>query len=74
MTHLSKQVVLKKKEERRILAGHPWAFSNEIAEVRGEPSIGDVVELRTAGGITLGVGFYNPHSLIALRLLATAPV
>ena len=73
MTHLSKQVVLKKKEERRILAGHPWAFSNEIAEVRGEPSIGDVVELRTAGGITLGVGFYNPHSLIALRLLATAP-
>ena len=30
--------------------------------------------MRTAGGITLGVGFYNPHSLIAFRLLAPAPI
>jgi 23S rRNA (cytosine1962-C5)-methyltransferase len=46
-------------------------FSNEIREIRGEPQAGDVVELRTAGGKSLGVGFYNPHSLIAFRLLST---
>ncbi len=69
----AKRITLKKKEERRIIAGHPWVFSNEIAEIRGEPAIGDVVEVRTAGGTTLGVGFFNPHSLIAVRMLSTTP-
>ncbi len=67
---MTKQIILKRKEDRRILAGHPWVFSNEIREVRGEPQAGDVVELRTAGGKLLGSGFYNPHSLIAVRLLS----
>jgi 23S rRNA (cytosine1962-C5)-methyltransferase len=69
-SHLQKQIVLKKNEEHRIAGGHPWAFSNEIRETRGSPSMGDVVELRTAGGVTLGIGLYNPHSLIAFRLLS----
>jgi 23S rRNA (cytosine1962-C5)-methyltransferase len=68
----ARRIILKKKEERRIVAGHPWVFSNEIAEVRGEPSIGDVVEVRTAGGTLLGVGFFNPHSLIAVRMLSAS--
>lgn len=70
MTHLDKQVILKNKEERRILAGHPWVFSNEVREVKGTPRIGDVVELIAASGKSLGVGFYNPHSLILFRLLS----
>jgi 23S rRNA (cytosine1962-C5)-methyltransferase len=70
MTHLSKQIALKKREERRIASGHPWVFSNEIAEVRGGPAVGDIVEVRSAGGLTLGTGFYNPHSLISVRLLS----
>ena len=68
--HLAKQVILKNKEERRIVAGHPWAFSNEIRETRGNPAVGDVVELVAASGLSLGVGLYNPHSLIAFRLLS----
>lgn len=68
---MTKHIILKSKEDRRIRAGHPWVFSNEIREIRGEPQAGDVVELRTAGGKSLGVGFYNPHSLIAFRLLST---
>jgi 23S rRNA (cytosine1962-C5)-methyltransferase len=68
--HLDKQIVLKKKEDRRIVAGHQWVFSNEIQEIRGGPGLGEVAELLTAGGRSLGVGFYNPHSLIALRLLS----
>ncbi|MBX2991408.1 MAG: class I SAM-dependent rRNA methyltransferase [Bacteroidetes bacterium] len=71
MGHLEKQIILKNKEEGRILSGHPWVFSNEIRETKGTPLIGDVVELLSAGGKTLGVGFYNPHSLISARLLST---
>jgi 23S rRNA (cytosine1962-C5)-methyltransferase len=70
--HLQKRIILKKNEEHRIVGGHPWAFSNEIRETRGSPSMGEVVELFTAGGLTLGIGLYNPHSLIAFRLLSSA--
>ncbi len=33
--------------------------------------IGDVVELVAASGLSLGIGFYNPHSLITFRLLSS---
>ncbi len=73
-THLARQVILKNKEERRIVAGHPWAFSNEVRETKGNPAVGDVVELVAASGLSLGVGLYNPHSLIAFRLLSNTIV
>jgi len=68
------KLLLKKNEELRVLAGHPWVFSNEIREIIGKPAAGEIVELRTAGGIALGVGMYHPNSLIAFRLLAETPV
>ncbi len=40
-------VHLKRKEEKRILAGHLWVFSNEIEKVDGSPGIGDVVEVKS---------------------------
>lgn len=66
---MNKIVILKKNEDRRILRGHLWAFSNEISEIKGDPHAGDVIELRDHAGKFLGRGFYNPHSLIAVRLL-----
>ncbi|HUI65744.1 MAG TPA: class I SAM-dependent rRNA methyltransferase, partial [Bacteroidota bacterium] len=63
--HLAKQIILRNKEERRILDGHPWVFSNEVKEAKGDPETGDVVELLTSGGKSLGIGLYNAHSLIA---------
>jgi 23S rRNA (cytosine1962-C5)-methyltransferase len=72
--HLARQVILRNKEERRIVAGHPWAFSNEVRETRGNPGAGDVVELLAASGLSLGVGLYNPRSLIAFRLLSKTVV
>ncbi len=68
--HLNKHILLKKNEDRRVVAGHPWVFSNEIHEITGNPAIGDVVELRAASGLSLGIGFFNPHSLIAFRMLS----
>lgn len=63
-------ITLKKNEDRRIKAGHPWVFSNEIAAVTGEREPGAAAELLDAGGGLIGTGYYNPHSLIALRLLS----
>jgi len=68
--HLSRQVTLKNKEDRRIASGHPWVFSNEIRDVKGAPAVGDIVEVLASSGLTLGIGFYHPHSLIACRLLS----
>ncbi|MFH1259456.1 MAG: class I SAM-dependent rRNA methyltransferase [Elusimicrobiota bacterium] len=67
---MDKKIVLKRNEEKRILSGHPWVFSNEIKEIKGEPLAGDIVRLLSASGVFLGSGFYNPHSLIAVRLLS----
>ncbi len=68
--HLPRQVVLKNKEEKRVAAGHPWVFSNEIRETKGNPAVGDIVEVLAASGLPLGVGFYHPHSLISVRLIS----
>lgn len=70
---MPKVVTLKKNEDRRINNGHLWAFSNEILNIAGEPQAGDIVELRSHAGTLLGLGFYNPHSLIAVRLLTRRP-
>ena len=63
------KLVLKKKEEDRMLAGHLWAFSNEIGRIEGNPGLGDIVGLYSAGGIFMGLGFFNQKSLISFRLL-----
>jgi len=64
-------VALKKGEDKRLRFGHPWAFSNEIqmeAQVKALPP-GSLVALTDAGGVRLGLATFNPHSLIAARLL-----
>ena len=57
---------------KRLRQGHPWAFSNELrmdAEAKALAP-GAVVRVADAGGEVLGCATFNPHSLIALRLLA----
>jgi 23S rRNA (cytosine1962-C5)-methyltransferase len=68
-------VLLRAGEDRRVRSGHPWVFSNEIlmdAETRGLPA-GSLAVLRAAGGEALGLVTFNPHSLIAARLLSADP-
>src|SRR3972149_7283537 len=67
---VKKQIIIRKNEEHRILAGHQWVFSNEIKSINGNPEAGDVIELLRHDEKFLGIGFYNPHSLIAFRLLS----
>jgi 23S rRNA (cytosine1962-C5)-methyltransferase len=62
------RVVLRPKEEGRILRGHQWIFSNEIALVEGEVQNGDFVAVYSHSNYLIGCGFYNKNSLIAVRL------
>ena len=63
------ELILRKNEERRILAGHKWVFSNEVHRLEGEGGPPLLVDVRSSSGRLLGTGIYNPHSLIAVRLL-----
>ena len=61
---------LKKKEERSVLRGHPWIFSNELQEVPADLPAGEIVDVASADGAFVGRGYFNPRTLIAVRLLA----
>jgi 23S rRNA (cytosine1962-C5)-methyltransferase len=62
-------IKLKKKEERRVQRGHPWVFSNEIADLPAAAVPGELVEVRDFSGAFIGRGYINPRSLIAVRIL-----
>lgn len=53
----SATILLKAKEERRIRGGHPWVFSNEIQNIEGQPSSGDVVAVLDSRRGIVGYGF-----------------
>src|SRR5260370_37977176 len=62
-------VLLRAGEDRRVRAGHPWAFSNEIlmdAETKALPA-GSLAILRAPGGGALGLSALNPPSLVRAR-------
>ena len=61
---------LKPKEHHRIQKGHLWVFSNELANVPRDIASGETVKLFTHDKKFLGTGFYNPHSLISVRLIS----
>jgi 23S rRNA (cytosine1962-C5)-methyltransferase len=63
-------VRLAKNQERRLRSGHPWVFSNEIDSLDEGLEPGDEVVVLDHRGQPIGVGLYNPHSLIAVRLYA----
>jgi 23S rRNA (cytosine1962-C5)-methyltransferase len=61
--------------DRRVKAGHPWAFSNEIAMTPAAKALppGSVVRLEGDDGVKHGVWHFNPHSLIGARKLDRNP-
>lgn len=67
---MTEKIFLKKNEDKRILSGHLWVFSNEILKFTGEPSNGDLVEVCNYQNEFIGSGFFNRNSLIAVRMLS----
>ncbi len=63
------EIILKKAREDAILRGHPWIFSGAIGSVKGNPGPGDIVLARDAAGHPLALGFFNPSTDIAFRVL-----
>ena len=60
-------VILKPREEDRLLRGHPWVFDNEIRSVNGTVDSGAEVHIYSAQGRFLGTGLWSPVSKIRVR-------
>jgi 23S rRNA (cytosine1962-C5)-methyltransferase len=60
-------------KHKRVAGGHPWAFSNEVQMTPEAKALerGSLVRVTTADGTPLGVAMFNPHSLIAARMVTT---
>jgi 23S rRNA (cytosine1962-C5)-methyltransferase len=56
---------------RRAENGHPWIYSNEVRMDSAAKALppGTLVTTRRADDSALGVAMFNPHSLVAARLL-----
>jgi 23S rRNA (cytosine1962-C5)-methyltransferase len=64
---------LKRGEDRRLAAGHPWVFSNEVDTDRTplagfQP--GDLATVESDRGRFIGYAYVNPHALICARILS----
>ena len=68
-------IKLRPKEGRRLRAGAPWVFSNEIVMDAAAKALapGSVVNVQGDDGIAFGTGYFNAASLIAVRLLDPKP-
>lgn len=62
---------LKPSAEKRISKGHPWIFSNEIEKIDTSIEPGTICTIYTSKNDPIGIGFFNPHSLISVRILET---
>lgn len=75
MTTPLPRVFLQHGRDRRIVEGHPWAYSNEVrmdAETKAlQP--GTVATLHRVDGKPMGVGSFNPHALISFRVFDRDP-
>lgn len=61
---------LRREALKRRAFGHQWVFSNELEAIDKTIPPGTICGLLYPDGKPAGVGFFNPKSLIALRLLA----
>jgi 23S rRNA (cytosine1962-C5)-methyltransferase len=64
-------VILLPGRHRRAEGGHPWIYSNEVRIDAAAKALvpGALVTLRRADDSMLGVAMFNPHTLLAARLL-----
>ncbi len=67
-------VVLTRKKKYRLLEGHPWIYRTEIERLEDEPQAGDLVQVKNHLGAILAVGYYNPQSMITVRIVAYEPI
>ncbi|MFQ5521854.1 MAG: rRNA large subunit methyltransferase I, partial [Candidatus Methylomirabilia bacterium] len=64
------KLILKRGREGRLLAGHPWIYRGEVAELVGNWRADEAVTVLAHDGTCLGRGFYSPRPSLACRLLS----
>src|SRR5215472_12402955 len=64
-------VALLPGHHKRAEGGHPWIYSNEVRMDTAGKALapGTLVTVRRADESALGVAMFNPHSLVAARVL-----
>ncbi len=75
MTEPLPTVRLTQGHQKRVRLGHPWVYSNEIAMDAAAKALppGTVVRLEDSNGAHVATCAFNPHSLIAARVLTRDP-
>ncbi len=66
------RIFLRPGGDKRVGRGNPWVYSNEVrmdGEAKAVPP-GTIVQLVRIDGKPLGVGTFNPHTLICFRRFA----
>lgn len=61
-------IYLKKNEEKRIVAGHPWVFANEVARIEGKDKNSSLATVYDFSGRYIGKGYINHLSKILVRI------
>jgi 23S rRNA (cytosine1962-C5)-methyltransferase len=65
------RVILKRGREGPVRGGNPWIFSQAIERIDPpSPEAGALVTVHDAAGALIGMGYCNPSTTIALRMLA----
>ena len=61
---------------KRAKSGHPWLYSNEIAMDQAARALppGGLVRIEAHSGERLGLAMFNPHSLVAARMVSREPM
>lgn len=65
---MSARIYLKVSREKSLLRKHPWIFSKAINKMKGNPQLGDTVDVYDSKDNWLGRGAYSPESQISIRI------
>lgn len=65
------KIYITPKGERAARSGHPWVYADEITNIEGTYTNGDLVDIVTGKGKYLGTGFINDNSKIRVRIIST---
>ena len=67
-SHMSARIYLKVSREKSLLRKHPWIFSQAINKIKGNPMLGDTVDVYDHKEKWLARGAYSPESQIRVRV------
>lgn len=65
---MSARIYLKVSREKSLLRKHPWVFSKAINKIKGNPMLGETVDIFDSKEKWLARGAYSPDSQIRVRI------